>query len=169
MATCLTDYIGIRGCSGDDAPESGLYINSLPGISLESIDRIATEDHITYKGVWSDVQDEAYQVFAVDFFNELLKCFKVQPYCDYDELICANKKLLSVAWRFQLGIQLMQYRIYSTRINYFTTVALDDAKELLSMYQVEYEQALSKSVKLIDVRKCRLECGGNPEYVTWLP
>lgn len=169
MPNCLTDYIGIRICSEDIPPASGLYINSLPGISLESIDRTADRDQITYKGVWNDAQEEAYQVFVIDFFNELMKCFKIQPYCDYEALICGNKKILSVAWRYLLGNQLMQYRLYTARLNYFTTTTLDDAAKLRDMYQVEYEGALCKAVKLIDVRSCCLECGGNPEVVSWLP
>jgi hypothetical protein len=167
--SCLTDYIGIRVCSTDEAPGSGLYINSLPGLSLESIDAIADQDQTTYRGVWADAQDEAYQLFIVDFFNELMNCYRVQPYCDYEALICNNKKLLAPAWKYLLGAQLMQYRIYTPRLNYFTTVTMDDAPKLLALYQVEYEKSLSKALKLIDVRSCCLECGGNPETVVWLP
>lgn len=167
---CLTDYIGIRVCSTDTSPESGLFINPLPGLSLESIDKIADKDQITYRGVWADAQEEAYQRFVIDFFDALMGCFKVQPYIDYEAILCANKKILSVAWRYLLGNQLMMYRLYTNRLNYFTTIAKEDAAELLTHYQVQYEQALSKAVKLIDVSHCRLlECGGNPEYVTWLP
>lgn len=166
---CLTDYIGLRGCSNDTPPESGYYLNSLPGISLESIDKIANQDQITYKGVWADVQDEAFIVFGVDFFNELLKCYRIQPYCDYEALICSNKKVLGVAWRYLLGAQLMQFRIYTSRLNFFTTITRDDASELQGKYQTDYEQALSKAVKLIDVSSCCLHCGGNPETVIWLP
>lgn len=166
---CLTDYIGIRVCSNDTPPESGLYINSLPGISLESIDKIADKDQVTYRGVWADAQDEAYQVFVIDFFAELMKCFQIQPYCDYEALLCKNKKTLSVAWKYLLGNQLMQYRLYTARLNYFTTVGLEDAEKLRDYYQVEYERALSKAAKLIDVSSCRLQCGGNPETVVWLP
>lgn len=166
---CLTDYIGIRGCNNDIPPESGLVINSLPGISLESIDRIANADQITYKGVWTDVQDEAYLIFELDFFNELLKCYKIQPYCDYTALICNNKRLLAAAWRYLLGAELMQFRLHTSRLNYFTTISAEDAIELQGLYQGQYEQALSKAIILIDVSSCCLECGGNPEYVTWLP
>lgn len=166
---CLTDYIGIKGCNNDTPPESALFINSLPGISLESMDRIATADQITYMGVWSDVQDEAYAVFEIDFFESMMKCYKVQPYCDYTVLICNNKKLLAVAWRYLLGAQLMQFRLYTSRLNFFTTVAKEDAQELLGIYQGKYEEALAKAMLLIDVSSCCLECGGNPETVTWLP
>lgn len=165
---CLKDYIGIKVC-GDEQPESGVFINSLPGISLESIDKIANEDQITYKGVWSDVQEEAAVRFEMDFITEVTRCYKLNAYCDYEDLICNNKQRLLNPWRYLLGNQLMQFRIYSTRLNRFTTVDLDSAKELLNFYQVEYEKALQSAVKLIDTGDCCMDCGGNPEVVTWLP
>lgn len=167
--TCLIDYIGIRGCS-NETPESGLYIDSLPGISLESMDKIAdSSQQITYKGVYKDAQVEASERFSIDFFEKLTECYQVKPYCDYDNLICINKKLLSSAWKYLLGNQLMLYRLYSSRLNYFTTVSLEQAAELRDYYQAQYELALSKAVKLIDTSDCCLECGGDPQVVTWLP
>lgn len=165
----MTDFIGIKVCSTDPTPESGLYINSLPGISLEMMDKSADQEQITYRGVWDDAQVEAGSSFGIDFFNELLKCFAIQPYCDYEALICANKTILAVAWKYLLGAKLMEYRMYTARLNYFTSVSRDEAKELLAHYQVEYETALSKAVKLIDVSSCCLECGGSPEVVMWIP
>lgn len=165
---CLKDYIGIKVC-GDETPGSGLFINSLPGISLESIDKIANEDQITYAGVWSDVQDEAAVRFEMDFITEVNKCYQLNAYCDYEDLICNNKARLLNPWRYLLGNQLMQFRLYSTRLNRFTTVDLESAEKLLNFYQVEYEKALASAVKLIDTGDCCLQCGGNPEVVTWLP
>lgn len=165
---CLTDYIGLKGCS-IAVPESGLYVNTLPGITLESMDRIATAEQTTYKGVWADVQDEAYQEFDKMFFAELLKCYTIEKKCDYTALICNNKEILAVAWRYQLGATLMFYRVYSDRLNYFTTITLESAKDLMDVYTGKFKQALSKAIKVIDVSSCHLHCGGDPEVVTWLP
>lgn len=68
---CLYDFIGIRGC-GEDTPESGLYINSLPGLPLESIDKMASADQITYKNVYRDIQERALPKF-MNAVNSLLK------------------------------------------------------------------------------------------------
>lgn len=73
---CLTDYIGILGC-GSTTPESGLYINTLPGVSLRQIDQIADEDQITYQGVWDDVQERAVRRFETKVKAELSKRFKI--------------------------------------------------------------------------------------------
>lgn len=165
---CLIDYIGLRVC-GTESPESGLFINSLPGISLESIDKIADSEQITYKGVWNDVQTEAAARFYIDVVSEITKCYSINPYCDYEQIICDNKLKLSNAWRYLLGNQLMIFRLYTTRLNRFTTIDLEQAKELRDFYQVEYEKALAQAVQIIDVSSCELCCGGNPETVVWFP
>lgn len=166
---CLIDYIGLKVCS--ENPESGVYINSLPGVSIEIMDMIAESEQITYKGVWADVQNEAWINFKIDFIAEVSKCYKINPYCDYEGLICDNKDRLINAWRYLLGNHIMIFRIYSPRINQFTTVNLDQARELKDYYQIEYEAALKQAVQLIDVSECTdcMECGGNPETVYFLP
>lgn len=166
---CLTDYIGIKSCSTDTSG-SGQFINSLPGVSLESVEKIAEPEQITYKGVWADVQEEAWARFYVDVINELTKCYQLQPYCDYENLICENKARLITAWKYLLGNQLMQFRLYTVRLNRFTTVDLKQAAELRDFYQVEYEKALALAAKIMEVSSCEcMDCGGNPQTVTWLP
>jgi hypothetical protein len=73
---CLKNFIGILGCNSSD-PESGIYINSLPGISLKQMDQIANEDKITYSGVWDDVQERAARRFETKVKAELSKRFKI--------------------------------------------------------------------------------------------
>lgn len=166
---CLTGYIGLRVC-GNETSDSGQWINSLPGISLESIDKIADSEQITYKGVWDDVEAEAYNRFYVDAVNELTKCYQLQPYCDYENLICENKAKLIMPWKYLLGSTLMQFRLYTTRLNRFTTVDLKQAAELKDHYDVEYEKALSLAAGIMNVSSCEcMQCSGNPETVTWLP
>lgn len=170
MLNCLLDYIGLQACQGIyEQPVSGLYINSLPGISLESIDKIADSEQVTYVGVWDDAQQEAMIRFRIDFIQEITKCYKINRECDYDAIACANLELLAVAWRYLLGNQLMLFRLYTTRLNRFTTVDYEQAKELRDYYQIEYEAALKQAVQLIDVSSCCMECGSNPEYIAWLP
>jgi len=166
--SCLTDYIGLRGC-GDIAPESGLYLDQLPGITIEGMDKIATSEQTTYKNVWRDVQDTAYKIFEREFFAALLNCYSINKKCDYTALLCNNKEIQSVAWQYLLASTLMWYRRYTTRLNFFTTVALDDAESLMQKYKDEYKSALKAAITMVDVSSCHLHCGGDPEVVTWLP
>lgn len=57
---CLTNYIGLRGCSSE-TPESGIWLNDLPGMSNELLDSLATKDQVTYAGVWASVQRVVFE------------------------------------------------------------------------------------------------------------
>lgn len=167
---CLLDYIGFTNCSDEDAPPSGMYINTLPGISLESVDKIANSEQVTYKQVWDDAQAEAAIRFKTDFIAKLNECYTISSKCDYEDMICDNIEHLVVAWRFLLGNQLMIYRIYSSRLNRFTTVDKAQAEDLAAYYQTEYENAMKVAMKLVDVSGCcQQECKNNPQHVVWLP
>lgn len=74
---CLIDYIGLTGC-GTSSPVSGLFINSLPGISLKSIAQIADAEQQTYLGVWEDVQLRATKKLQLMLNSILSKQYKVK-------------------------------------------------------------------------------------------
>lgn len=172
MLDCLMDYIGLSDCNVHgvyEQPASGIYLNSLPGISIESIDKIANSEQITYKGVWNSLQRSAAAQFRIDVTAELSRCFKLSKDCDYATLICDNLEILSQAWKYCLAVWLMHYRINSDRLNKYTTVTIQQAHDLRDFFQTEYDVSLKQAVALVDTTSCELCCGGNPEYVTYLP
>lgn len=67
---CLRDYIGIKGC-GLDPVDSGMYINSLPGIEFAQIQGIADADQQSFLGVWADVQERAVERFKNDVLGSI--------------------------------------------------------------------------------------------------
>jgi len=167
---CFVDYIGLSSCAGAyQAPASGIYINSLPGLSLESIDKVADQEQINYLGVWTDVQANAVQQFKIDVMAEMNKCYELDCDCDYPALICENIEVLTQSWKYLLGIWVLIFRINSNRLNRYTTVNIEQAKELKDYYQAEYDKFLKSSVACMDISSCELCCGGNPNIVTWLP
>lgn len=169
---CFKDFIGLTLCYGAgvyDVPPSGVYINSLPGLQVESIDKIATEEQITYLGVWEDVQTAAIGQLKVDVLYELKKCYSLNTECDLEVLICDNKEMLIQAYKYLLGVWLLIFRINSNRLNRYTTVDLAQAKELKDFYQAEYIKALEQTVMLFNLGTCELCCSPNPEIVVWIP
>lgn len=167
---CFIDYIGLSLCGGVyNAPASGIYINSLPGLSIESIDKVADQEQVNYLGVWEDVQTNAVQQFKIDVMSEINKCYQINCDCDYEALICENIEVLTQSWKFLLGVWILVFRINSNRLNRYTTITAQQANELKNFYQIEYEKFLSSAVKCMDISSCELCCGGNPEVVTWLP
>ena len=168
---CFIDYIGLSYCTRGvyDTPASGVYLNSLPGISIENIDKIADSEQVTYLGVWADVQSFALAQFRLDVMSELRKCYKLNTGCDYDTMICENIEELTLAWKYLLGVSLMIFRLTSDRVNRWTTVDRAQAQELRDFYQVEYQRALNQGVLLMDTQECCLECSPNPSVVVYLP
>lgn len=73
---CLVDFIGLKGC-GINTPDSAAYINELPGVSLKTIDNIASAEQINFLGVWQDVQTRALRKFTTDTRNYLSKEYKL--------------------------------------------------------------------------------------------
>lgn len=167
---CFINHIGLSLCSGAyESPASGIYINSLPGLSIESLDKIADQEQINYLGVWDDVQTNALAQFRLDLLSEVKKCYQLDNTCDLDEMFCDNIDDLTMAWKYLLGVWVLMFRINSNRLNRYTTLTIDQAKELMAFYQVKYEQAIAQGVQVMDTSSCELCCGGNPEVVTWLP
>lgn len=168
---CFIDHIGLSYCTRGvyDVSASGIYLNSLPGISIENIDKIADSEQISYLGVWADVQAFALAQFKLDVMMKIAECYKLERGCDYDVLICDNIDELTPAWKYLLGVSLMIFRLTSDRVNRWTTIQRDEAKELRDFYQSEYEKALHQGVLLMDTEECCLKCEGNPNTVTWLP
>lgn len=173
MLECLDGYVGLWYCdTAYGQAASGLYVNQLPGVSIESIDMTANDEQITYLGLWDDVQKAAKPRFRLDFITKLTECFKLSRGCDYDSIICQEKnlELLSVAWQYLLANQLMLFRLHTNRLNRYTTIDKEDAEKLRDYFSEEYYKYLAIAVKLVDVGDCAcIQCGGNPEYVTWLP
>lgn len=67
---CLRDYIGIKGC-GLAPVDSGMYINSLPGIEFQGIQQLADAEQVSFLGVWDDVQERAIERFKLDVLGEI--------------------------------------------------------------------------------------------------
>jgi len=74
---CLKDYIGVQGCT-TTTPDSGVFINQLPGIELEMIDSLADEQQVDFNGVWDDVQERAVRRLKTDINAEFKKRYKLK-------------------------------------------------------------------------------------------
>jgi len=167
------DYVGLNNCVGVyNSSPSGQYINTLFGITWENIDALSEDEQQDWEGVWADVQRNAAIRFQLDIKTSINGCYQIDKECDYEAIICDedNMELLTSAWMYLLGVYIMFERLYTSRLNKYTTVNREDAKELKELYQTEYETFLKQAVLLLDVTSCELCCGGgNPESVVYLP
>lgn len=107
---CLRDYIGIIGC-GATAPIGGKYINTLPGISLESIESLADDEQKNFLGVWNDVQDRSLDKFKIEVTERFAKRFKlkqIRTSTDLLKIINTNTTFAHAAEKRGFSIEINQ-------------------------------------------------------------
>lgn len=163
---CLKDYIQIKGCNApaysydantdnDDDPDtdpteaSGLFINmDLPGISLENIDKIADKEQQTFLGVWDEVQNRGLKKFHIRVkagYKELFGICNLE-----DDWFCDNREALAMSLLYFLGSELMFERIYSDRINRYTTIDKAKAAALRGEFDNEFTIQLKSALEIIN-------------------
>lgn len=58
--------------------------------------------------------------------------------CSWDAVVCANKAHFLSAWQHRLAIELMNYRINTSRINRWVTIDKKQAQELQKLFAEKY-------------------------------
>lgn len=127
---CLRNYIGIKSC-GFAPSDSGMYINSLPGVEFANIDQIANPDQQNYAGVWADVQDRAVLRFREDVLGMI---------SGFDR----KYKLKQIAQTVDLGKQITQVLTPALATKRGHTIELNEigAQCVCSNMQTIYIQAV---------------------------
>lgn len=67
--------------------------------------------------------------------------------CSYDTLVCNNKAHFLTSWAYLLGAELMAERIYSSRINRWTTIDKNRAIELRKEFEARYMGGIVNEIK----------------------
>lgn len=58
--------------------------------------------------------------------------------CTYENIICNNLRLFENAWMFVLGSTVMDYKLYTTRLNEFTAFDRNKAADLKKLFEAQY-------------------------------
>lgn len=113
---------------------------------------------VTVQGAASDDLNNPTMVTSGTNSFGLTGCFNVT--CSFNSLVCRNKNIFSDAWMKLLGAELMVERIYSERINKYTTAGKKEAQELMDFFNVEFEDSLKDTVSGIqlDPNDCCFIC-----------
>ncbi|MBK7885121.1 MAG: hypothetical protein IPJ81_16050 [Chitinophagaceae bacterium] len=142
---CLIDYIGVKGC-GNVKPLSGMYINQLAGISLESMERIADKEQVTFMGVWKDVQARAWLRLEKDLRRSLRKRYQLKSvsgngYINPD-IDTVNTEAASPHYK---GVVIdINSSIYNKQKHSFLSIGISDIKLTLP------QPAASVKIKIFD-------------------
>jgi hypothetical protein len=152
---CLKGYIGLSARVA--AVESNLYVDTLPGISLNNLSKIAdktdqfgNEGEPDAKKVFDECEDNAIQTFISAFIAGINECYCISDTDVINCIICANKTKLGVALRYYIAHELMIERTVSDRLNKYTTIDLKKAKELRDMFIDRAQYELQIAVKGIN-------------------
>ncbi len=79
--------------------------------------------------------------------------------CKFDAFVCQNKTLFIMPLLYLLGMEMMNERIYSDRLNRIVTVDRNKAIELRNEYKAEFEREMLALVESVDLKMdCCLEC-----------
>lgn len=106
--------------------------------------------------------------------NGVSAIFSVQ--CEFDNIICNNLNIFGSAFLYLLGSELMDERLYTSRLNEYTLFNRDKAKELKKLFEcrynggviddIEYFGELTKSIDGIDLSDsdCCIECNTQVKF-----
>lgn len=147
---CLEDYIGLISCE-EVTPGSGLFINSLPGISNELLQAITDYESESYTNTWRDLQKEAILLFRSSLLAELNKCYQINKMPTVECIACANKELLALALWYLLGSTIMNAALKDWNNSRYSTVDRQSVEEIRDEYRVSFERELTVAVQGVDV------------------
>lgn len=90
--------------------------------------------------------------------------------CAFDVLVCNYRQNLALAWWYLLGSELMKERLYTDRVNRYTTVDLDKARSLAPLLRADFMNELQTFCESVDLQRdwC-IDCDGIVKQVEALP
>jgi len=68
--------------------------------------------------------------------------------CSFDQIICGNKQHFASMWQHCLAIELLNYRINSSRLNKWTTITKDQAISLQTLMTQKYRGGIQEKTML---------------------
>jgi len=148
---CLVGFIGLASSIGVSG--SGLYLNTLPNITILSTNKIADSDQIDQTKVMADIETRAINRFRTQFIIERNKCWRVSKRNIAECLICENREILAVALQYLMAAELMTERINSERINRFTTIDRMTAQKSRVEFEEIFYTELHVAVLGIDIQE----------------
>jgi len=91
--------------------------------------------------------------------------------CKYEGIICKNKSVISTALWYLMGAELLADRIYTDRLNRYTTIDREIAKQLRAEFEERYNVELQLALDGINIQvsdPC-IDCNGQVILADSLP
>ena len=157
MAT-KTYIVGLSEEVQDILSSSGLYLVDLEGIKLENIGKIDSNEY--FGGKEEEVDNNFLDAFD-KIYKRTKKLFLAQLQIMLHDKSCIDKtaesfldehysdKILALSFLYKLGEETMEERIMSSRINNYTLLTAEEAKERKYKYRAECERYLSDFARIV--------------------
>ena len=163
MVDCLIGFIGLSVNVSETVP-SGLYADALPDISESFIAKMTT-DESDVSQLWKEIEKRAILKFRTFFIREVNEFHKIQNVDKCECLICENRELLATALWYLIGEEIMNTRATSSRLNTYTTLDRNKAKEMRDGFHTAFLHELQTAVAGIDVHASScFSCENQPAY-----
>jgi len=79
--SCFNNLIGIRNLADEEDPDSGYYLNDLPGITTEKLEDISDQtDHYEPRLAWDDIYNRSTRLMENDIKSAMKKYYKNYSY-----------------------------------------------------------------------------------------
>ena len=79
--SCFNNLIGIRNLAGEEDPDSGYFLNDLPGITTEKLEDISDQtDHYEPRLAWDDIYNRSIRLMENDMKSAMKKYYKNYSY-----------------------------------------------------------------------------------------
>ena len=115
------------------------------------------------------VSFENIGIFNYGYDTKGLKA-EVSIRCAYESIICANIDIYADAYLYALGVELMRERLYSDRVNRFTTIDRKKAQELIELFTQDYTDFLQTANNTVSLKDdACVECLESSGYKYMLP
>lgn len=178
---CLKGLIGLSDKVATSP--TGLYVVTLPGISLFNIAKIADKtDQVSARGeadpqiVFDECEQRAILSFRNAFIAAMSTCWHLNDLDIAECIICENKDRLATSLWWYIGHEILVERSSSDRLNRFTTLEKSKAMDLSQTYFERANFELENLVKGLDPNNSDcvptdepIECGNIITTVISLP
>jgi hypothetical protein len=147
---CLDNRIGVKGCGAVTDPAPQLYVNDLPGVSVELMDSLTNAEQETFLDIWRNIALRALKKFEILVRAQFCKCYNISDKTVVPCLVCENVELFDVCLWYLHGTELMIEVTSSDQMSRFTTVGLEKAETLKTEFFTEASAALADAVSSIN-------------------
>lgn len=149
-------FIGIVGMRELDA-DAIYWVNDISGVTSDLCIELQTSDNSDFTDFWQMIKNRSYLKLLSDFTISFYQKYAV--YCRdradiqtiLPSIICQYKVIFGHCFLNLVGMELLLEKIYSNRINFFTTHNIERTKELAGFYKDAYETMFKNAMVAVEV------------------